>query len=498
MNDNEKNIDDLEKFYEQRQNDLEMSKKKQQTKSRLKHHSPATPSKQLLQEVKIESIIPYENYSKESFPNRQTTINNSKQNTSKKTSEQKSNYKNKGKTNNKDLFRRRSTSIKHISETIPHFNLCSIINNSSKPQQENRNIQFLSEQNDTNINTFLKQYNNQSLWTYRPLSYNKTPLSPELTHSKITFSLISLTNPSIEKPNDSTTKRLNTSKSTKSFVNQTNYSNVDIQKIYSQRMNVLRQYEYTNVLLQPQSVSQSENNCSERKSLSKNNREKKIKQSFQSKRDFYKEGMQWKLNKENDLQRQRSIQEKNIFDQLPFQPNKHKYNEVLDSIKNHPSDYIYNKNKEWLQNKEKRKIHKQQELNDKIIKLSNNYNKRNPSLSKGNIVENVNDNLSKPKYFNLKRSQSVRNARKGISDWLKCNIDNDLYYVNYNKIIPSSKLNNNDSNNKNFVFQTKEIEKDIYSDNYKKVFTMSKEVKELKSMLNNLKKTLQENKTISK
>jgi hypothetical protein len=223
-----------------------MSKKKQQTKSRLKHCS-AIPSKQLLQEVKIESKIPYENYSKVSFPNRQITINNSKQNTLKKTFKQNSNYKNKSKIkSNKDLFRQRSISTKNISETIPNFNLCSIISNSSKPQQENRNTQFLSEQNNTNTNTFLKQYNNQSLWTYRPLSYNKTPLSPELTHSRITFSLISLTNPSIKKPNNSTTKRLNTSKSTKSFVNQTNYSNLDIQKIYSQRMNILRQYEYIN------------------------------------------------------------------------------------------------------------------------------------------------------------------------------------------------------------------------------------------------------------
>ena len=129
-----------------------------------------------------------------------------------------------------------------------------------------------------------------------------------------------------------------------------------------------------------------------------------------------------------------------------------------------------NQKKGEMEQIEKRKQEKEQfkKANSFLVELGKAQNNLTPK-------ENLELNLAKPKYYNTKRSHSVRTKQNYRAQWLEKKLDNDRYYVPYDKI----------SQQKN------------HKDNFN-VINVKKELNDIKMMIASLKKVLSVNKVIVK
>ena len=219
--------------------------------------------------------------------------------------------------------------------------------------------------------------------------------------------------------------------------------------------------------------------------------------------DFYKKSILWKKNHDKELQNARTKKEKKDFEECYFHPltNIKQHEEVLENLKDKSEDYIYEKNIKWLKQRELNKKKGEMEKEEKreieiekfknenkfLVNLGNEINKLNPT-------ENLEFNLSKPKYINTKYAKNKFNdvRNKSLDErckWLKTKFDPDENFISYDKYLTI----NNDLNINSLKKAKNKIEE--HSD---MSYNFNKEIKNIKSLISTLKNLLFENKNVIK
>ena len=142
-----------------------------------------------------------------------------------------------------------------------------------------------------------------------------------------------------------------------------------------------------------------------------------------------------------------------------------------------------------MEKEEKREIEIEKFKNENkfLVNLGNEINKLNPT-------ENLEFNLSKPKYINTKYAKNKFNdvRNKSLDErckWLKTKFDPDENFISYDKYLTI----NNDLNINSLKKAKNKIEE--HSD---MSYNFNKEIKNIKCLISTLKNLLSENKNVIK
>ena len=554
---------DLEQIYMQYQTNME-NKMKNKKKQNLKNQN-YTPSSSIdTTNFQGQKVLLYENYKNSSI--KKSFIESAKDNNNLfRKSSSNDLYNSKNLKDSKTIKSVDNTfeSTKHsnnIIKKLPKNNSMKMLNTDlyNKFRTSNSNINNIHKNKNNSKNKHIKILHS-SKWKYRPLSsriykFNNASFSSKNIFQNDKNSDLNDKNSEIKNLTKSSSS-INISKSGLSLPNEKYYSKNsenEIKKIYSVRYYILNNLHIINQLNENKEKEKNENDkfrkfyddnikfindknkkneflyqqklinelkeCSFHPKLTKstlkiinnsNNYEKSINND-----DFYKKSIQWKKNHDNKLQNERTKKEKKDFEECYFHPitNPKQHEEVLENLKDKKEDYIYQKNINWLKQKELNKKEEEMENEEKreieiakfknenkfLVDLGNEINKLNP-------VENLEFNLSKPKFINTKFEQIKRNSdirNKNLDErckWLINKIDPDENFVSYDSFYNKNYFTNTNYylNNKNIY--EKRINLNNTNSNIEEVnYDFQKDINDIKNLISTLKNIISENKAIIK
>lgn len=498
--------EDLEKFYEEKQSlmDLKLSQEKNKTRQHnilnLRRQSQTEPSNSKNPVSSSDKVITYSQYQQEKmnytarnqtkfnplFSSRNSTTSNNNEKTKK----------------NQNGFFRKNNSAKNIfrkkNEISPNYK-----------KKNSKKSSTIASSNQTIETGDIKQYDNDN-WHYKPLSNRIISLQPSLPHStkgKDNCSVISSINQE---------SNLNLNRSTQSLINESSYKTNDIKQLYTNRKHLLNtiyikkktkdesfkefydnnisfvsQKNEKNEKLLKEKIDNELKQCTFKPTLSESTKKminKSIEYNVNDKQKdgnyFYDKNIKWKKKRDQQLQKEITLSQKKKFEECYFHPisNIQQYEEVINNLKGKDNDYIYRKNLEWLATKKMNQKKGEMEQIEERKKEKEKFKKANSFLVKlgkaqNNLTpkENLELNLAKPKFYNTKRSHSVRTKQNYRSQWLEKKLDDDRYYVPYDKI-SQQKCGGDNINNIN----------------------VKKEINDIKMMIASLKNVLTVNKVIVK
>ena len=502
--------EDLEKFYEEKQSLMEL--KLSQDKNKARQHSIPNSRRQSQTEPSSskngvsssDKVITYSQYQQEKM--NYTARNQNKFNplfSSHNSTISANNEKTKKNQKAKNLnYFRKNNSAQNI------FGKKNEITSTYK-KKNSKKTSTVASSNQTIDTGDIKKLNNDN-WQYKPLSNRIISLQPSLPHSTKGKDNCSVASSMNQEYN------LNLNKSTQSLINESSYKTNDMKQLYTNRKHLLntfyikkktkdesfKEFYDNNISFVSQKNEKNEKlliekidnelkQCTFKPMLSESTKKiinKSIEYNVNDKQKdgnyFYDKNIKWKRKRDQQLQKAMTLSQKKKFEECYFHPvsNIQQYEEVINNLKGKEDDYIYHKNLEWLAMKkinqkkgemeqiEKRKQEKEQfkKANSFLVELGKAQNNLTPK-------ENLELNLAKPKYYNTKRSHSVRTKQNYRAQWLEKKLDNDRYYVPYDKI----------SQQKN------------HKDNFN-VINVKKELNDIKMMIASLKKVLSVNKVIVK
>ena len=541
---------ELEQFYEERQSNMEEKIKNKNIKNLKNLNNNITNSSIDMTNFPRNKVLLYENYKNSSI--KRSFVISPKSNKL-NTSNELCNYKNlkDSKTmidntfdssKNSNYIKRKlskNNSMQKLNSTLYNkFRTSNLINTNIKMNKNNDSPKF--------------QILHSSKWKYRPLSnrvykLNKPSLSTKnifeddsnfknnnnikeknLDNRNLTksSSSINLTKSGLSLPNEKYFPKNSENEISRIYTlrnyilnnlddinklnededNIKNNTNDHLRKFYDNNMKFLNNKNKRNKLLYEKKIFDELSECSFHPKLTQSTVNLIEKTNYvKSKKndDFYKKSILWKKNHDKELQNARTKKEKKDFEECYFHPltNIKQHEEVLENLKDKSEDYIYEKNIKWLKQRELNKKKGEMEKEEKreieiekfknenkfLVNLGNEINKLNPT-------ENLEFNLSKPKYINTKYAKNKFNdvRNKSLDErckWLKTKFDPDENFISYDKYLTI----NNDLNTNSLKKDKNKIEE--HSDiNY----NFNKEIKNIKSLISTLKNLLSENKNVIK
>ena len=542
---------ELEQFYEERQSNMEEKIKNKNIKNLKNLNNNITNSSIDMTNFPRNKVLLYENYKNSSI--KRSFVISPKSNKLNSTSNELCNYKNlkDSKTmidntfdssKNSNYIKRKlskNNSMQKLNSTLYNkFRTSNLINTNIKMNKNNDSPKF--------------QILHSSKWKYRPLSnrvykLNKPSLSTKnifeddsnfknnnnikeknLDNRNLTksSSSINLTKSGLSLPNEKYFPKNSENEISRIYTlrnyilnnlddinklnededNIKNNTNDHLRKFYDNNMKFLNNKNKRNKLLYEKKIFDELSECSFHPKLTQSTVNLIEKTNYvKSKKndDFYKKSILWKKNHDKELQNARTKKEKKDFEECYFHPltNIKQHEEVLENLKDKSEDYIYEKNIKWLKQRELNKKKGEMEKEEKreieiekfknenkfLVNLGNEINKLNPT-------ENLEFNLSKPKYINTKYAKNKFNdvRNKSLDErckWLKTKFDPDENFISYDKYLTI----NNDLNTNSLKKAKNKIEE--HSDmNY----NFNKEIKNIKSLISTLKNLLSENKNVIK
>ena len=547
---------DLEQFYIQCQTNMKNKMKNKKTQD-LKSQNYTSNSSIDITNFQGQKVLLYENYKNSSMKKSLNESPKDKNNIIRKSSSN-------DLYNSKIL--KDSKTIKSVDNT---FESTKHSNTIKKKLSKNNSIKMLAtdlynkfKTSNPDIKRIHKNKNNfrkknikilhSSKWKYRPLSGRIYKFNDPSLSSKNIFQNdknLNLNDKNSEIKNlTKSSSSINISKSGLSLPNDKYYtknSENEIKKIYSVRYYILNNLDIINKLNEDNEKEKNENDkfrkfyddnikyindknkkneflykqklinelkeCSFHPKLTKStmkiiNNSKKYEKSINND-DFYKKSIQWKKNHDKKLQNERTKKEKKDFEECYFHPitNPKQHEEVLENLKNKKQDYIYQKNINWLKQKELNKKEEEMENEEKreieIAKFKNE-NKflvdLGNEINKMNLVENLEFNLSRPKFINTKFEQIKRNndiRNKTLDErckWLNNKFDPDENFVSYDSF-----YNKNNFTNTNYYLNNKNnYSERINFDEFN--YDFQKDIKDIKNLISTLKNIISENKSVIK
>ena len=547
---------DLEQFYIQCQTNMQNKMKNKKTQD-LKSQNYTSNSSIDITNFQGQKVLLYENYKNSSMKKSLNESPKDKNNIIRKSSSN-------DLYNSKIL--KDSKTIKSVDNT---FESTKQSNTIKKKLSKNNSIKMLAtdlynkfKTSNPDIKRIHKNKNNfrkknikilhSSKWKYRPLSGRIYKFNDPSLSSKNIFQNdknLNLNDKNSEIKNlTKSSSSINISKSGLSLPNDKYYtknSENEIKKIYSVRYYILNNLDIINKLNEDNEKEKNENDkfrkfyddnikyindknkkneflykqklinelkeCSFHPKLTKStmkiiNNSKKYEKSINND-DFYKKSIQWKKNHDKKLQNERTKKEKKDFEECYFHPitNPKQHEEVLENLKNKKQDYIYQKNINWLKQKELNKKEEEMENEEKreieIAKFKNE-NKflvdLGNEINKMNLVENLEFNLSRPKFINTKFEQIKRNndiRNKNLDErckWLNNKFDPDENFVSYDSF-----YNKNNFTNTNYYLNNKNnYSERINFDEFN--YDFQKDIKDIKNLISTLKNIISENKSVIK
>ena len=547
---------DLEQFYIQCQTNMQNKMKNKKTQD-LKSQNYTSNSSIDITNFQGQKVLLYENYKNSSMKKSLNESPKDKNNIIRKSSSN-------DLYNSKIL--KDSKTIKSVDNT---FESTKQSNTIKKKLSKNNSIKMLAtdlynkfKTSNPDIKRIHKNKNNfrkknikilhSSKWKYRPLSGRIYKFNDPSLSSKNIFQNdknLNLNDKNSEIKNlTKSSSSINISKSGLSLPNDKYYtknSENEIKKIYSVRYYILNNLDIINKLNEDNEKEKNENDkfrkfyddnikyindknkkneflykqklinelkeCSFHPKLTKStmkiiNNSKKYEKSINND-DFYKKSIQWKKNHDKKLQNERTKKEKKDFEECYFHPitNPKQHEEVLENLKNKKQDYIYQKNINWLKQKELNKKEEEMENEEKreieIAKFKNE-NKflvdLGNEINKMNLVENLEFNLSRPKFINTKFEQIKRNndiRNKTLDErckWLNNKFDPDENFVSYDSF-----YNKNNFTNTNYYLNNKNnYSERINFDEFN--YDFQKDIKDIKNLISTLKNIISENKSVIK
>ncbi len=547
---------DLEQFYIQCQTNMQNKMKNKKTQD-LKSQNYTSNSSIDITNFQGQKVLLYENYKNSSMKKSLNESPKDKNNIIRKSSSN-------DLYNSKIL--KDSKTIKSVDNT---FESTKHSNTIKKKLSKNNSIKMLVtdlynkfKTSNPDIKRIHKNKNNfrkknikilhSSKWKYRPLSGRIYKFNDPSLSSKNIFQNdknLNLNDKNSEIKNlTKSSSSINISKSGLSLPNDKYYtknSENEIKKIYSVRYYILNNLDIINKLNEDNEKEKNENDkfrkfyddnikyindknkkneflykqklinelkeCSFHPKLTKStmkiiNNSKKYEKSINND-DFYKKSIQWKKNHDKKLQNERTKKEKKDFEECYFHPitNPKQHEEVLENLKDKKQDYIYQKNINWLKQKELNKKEEEMENEEKreieIAKFKNE-NKflvdLGNEINKMNLVENLEFNLSRPKFINTKFEQIKRNndiRNKNLDErckWLNNKFDPDENFVSYDSF-----YNKNNFTNTNYYLNNKNnYSERINFDEFN--YDFQKDIKDIKNLISTLKNIISENKSVIK
>ena len=555
---------DLEQFYMQCQNNMENKMKNKKMKD-LKNQNYTTSSFNDKTNFQGQKVLLYENYKNSSIKKSLIESPENKNNTIIKSSSN-------DLYNSKHLKDSKIKSVDNTFESTKHSNniIKKLSNNNNSMKMLNIDLYNKFKTSNPKIQKNHKNNNNyknkninilhSSKWKYRPLSnriykFNNQSLSSknifqndknsnlndknsEIKNLTKSSSSINISKSGLSLPNDKYYTK-NSENEIKKIYSVRNYilNNLDIinklneddekkknendkfRKFYDDNIKFINDKNKKNELLYQQKLINELNDCSFHPKLTKStikiiNNSKNYEKSINND-DFYKKSIQWKKNHDNKLQNARLKKEKRDFEECYFHPitNPKQHEEVLENLKDKKEDYIYQKNINWLKQKELKKKEEEMENEEKreieiakfknenkfLVDLGNEINKLNP-------IKNLEFNLSKPKYINTKFEKIRRNSdirNKNLDErckWLINKIDPDENFVSYDSFYNKNNFTNSNyylNNNKNSY--NEKINPNYIDNNIEEVnYDFQKDIKNIKTLVSTLKNIISENKAVIK